>query len=393
MSRLELKFDPNTIEHLGVKMYSTLPPALAELISNAYDADASEVVVEFLEQNGTPKAITVYDDGIGMTAKDIQEKFLVIGRNRRKHEGDEPSPRFGRLPTGKKGLGKLALFGLAKQIVVDTKKDGLRNRFTLNWNDLLASSDTYNPEMDLTDSETKNKAGTVIQLSELKRKSPFDLEAIADTISRIFIVDSEFTIVLKGPNDKTIKIADDRRYKKIETQFSWSEKDLIDPESEYHGKVQLSLITSVTPIPPSSGLRGIALFSRGKLVNMPEYFSDSTSSHFYQYLTGWIKADFIDLLDEDVISTNRQSLNWDHPEMTKFRAYLSDLVAQVGQYWRRKRENKKDKELEQATGIDKEQWFGSLPGDIKQSVEMIVRKLGGSEEVSETNGTYLSLNV
>lgn len=384
MSRLELKFDPNTIEHLGVKMYSTLPPALAELISNAYDADASEVVVEFLEQNGTPKAITVYDDGIGMTAKDIQEKFLVIGRNRRKYEGDKPSPRFGRLPTGKKGLGKLALFGLAKQIVVDTKKDGLRNRFTLDWDDLLASSDTYNPEMDLTDSDTKGKAGTVIQLSELKRKSPFDLEAIADTLSRIFIVDAEFTIVLKGPNEKTITIADDRRYKKIETQFSWNEKDLIDPESEYHDKVQLSLITSATPIPPSSGLRGIALFSRGKLVNMPEYFSDSTSSHFYQYLTGWIKADFIDLLDEDVISTNRQSLNWDHPEMTKFRAYLSALVSQVGQDWRKKRANKKDKELEQATGIDKEQWFGSLPGDIKQSVEMIVKKLGGSEEVSET---------
>jgi len=384
MSRLELKFDPNTIEHLGVKMYSTLPPALAELISNAYDADASEVVVEFLEQNGTPKAITVYDDGIGMTAKDIQEKFLVIGRNRRKYEGDKPSPKFGRLPTGKKGLGKLALFGLAKQIVVDTKKEGLRNRFTLNWDDLLASSDTYNPEMDLTDSDAKGKAGTVIQLSELKRKSPFDLEAIADTLSRIFIVDAEFTIVLKGPNDKTITIADDRRYKKIEPQFSWNEKDLIDPESEYHGKVQLSLITSATPIPPSSGLRGIALFSRGKLVNMPEYFSDSTSSHFYQYLTGWIKADFIDLLDEDVISTNRQSLNWDHPEMTKFRAYLSALVSQVGQDWRKKRANKKDKELEQATGIDKEQWFGSLPGDIKQSVEMIVKKLGGSEEVSET---------
>src|SRR3546814_18404779 len=68
---------------------------------------------------------------------------------------DLPSPKFGRLPTGKKGLGKLALFGLAKQIVVDTKKEGLRNRFTLNWDDLLASSDTSNPEMDLTDSEDR----------------------------------------------------------------------------------------------------------------------------------------------------------------------------------------------------------------------------------------------
>lgn len=384
MSQLELKFDPNTIEHLGVKMYSTLPPALAELISNSYDADASEVVVEFMEQNGTPIAITVYDDGMGMTSEDIQEKFLRIGRNRRKYEGDEPSPRFGRLPTGKKGLGKLALFGLAKQIVVDTKKDGLRNRFTLDWDDLLASSDTYNPEMDLTDSKTRSGPGTIIQLSELKRKSPFDLEAIADTLSRIFIVDSEFRIVLKGPNNKTITVSDDRRYKKIEAQFSWSDKDLVSPDNEYHEKIQLSLITAVTPIPPSSGLRGIALFSRGKLVNMPEYFSDSTSSHFYQYLTGWIKADFIDLLDEDVISTNRQSLNWDNPDMAGFRDYLSSLVAEVGQDWRKKRANKKDKDLEQVTGINTEKWFGSLPPGIKESVEVIVKKLGGSEDVSES---------
>lgn len=123
MSRLELKFDPNTIEHLGVKMYSTLPPALAEWISNAYDADASEVVVEFLEQNGTPKAITVYDDGIGMTAKDIQEKF-----NRAESSKVRWRPTFSQVrqaADGQEGAKKTALFGLAKQIVVDTKKDGL----------------------------------------------------------------------------------------------------------------------------------------------------------------------------------------------------------------------------------------------------------------------------
>ena len=126
---LELKFDPRTIEHLGVKMYSTLPPALAELISNSYDADSPSVVVEFTEINKTPKSIVIKDEGEGMSLDDIQNKFLVIGRNRRNDDGDKPSDKFSRLPTGKKGLGKLALFGLANEIVVDTIKDGLRNRF------------------------------------------------------------------------------------------------------------------------------------------------------------------------------------------------------------------------------------------------------------------------
>lgn len=381
---LSLKFDPKTIEHLGVKMYATLPPALAELISNAYDADASEVTITFLEQNGTPIAITIEDNGIGMSLKDIQEKFLVIGRNRRKDEGDTPSAKYGRFATGKKGLGKLALFGLAKEISVETVQNELRNRFRLNWNDLLASSNTYNPKVDFTDRKVAQKSKTIIQLSDLKRRSSFDLEAIADSLSRIFIVDSNFRITLKDGKKKSITISDSRRYSNIDQQFTWNEDSFVKPDSEYFGKIRMFLATGKTPIPPSSGLRGIALFSRGKLVNAPEYFSESTSSHFYQYLTGWIKADFIDLLDEDVISTNRQALNWEQPEMATFRKFLSKLIAEVGQDWRKKRAEKKEREVETATGINTEQWFSTLPDEVRNSVEAIVKKMGDSEEVSET---------
>lgn len=381
---LELKFDPKTIEHLGVKMYSTLPPALAEIISNAYDADASEVVVEFFEQNGAPTAITITDNGIGMSLHDIQTKFLVIGRNRRQIDGDKPSVKFQRLPTGKKGLGKLALFGIAKSITVDTIQNNLRNRFHLNYEDLLASNEVYNPKIDIADRKTTSDSKTIIQLNELKRRSSFDLEAIADSLARIFIVDSNFKIKLKDNKGREIIISDERRYGKIEQQFTWGEDDLILNDSPYFGKVKVFLTTGKTPIPPASGLRGIALFSRGKLVNAPEYFSDSTSSHFYQYLTGWIKADFIDLLDEDVISTNRQALNWDQPEMSAFRKFLAEIIAKVGQDWRKKRSNKKDQDIQKVTGINKEQWFSTLPEDVRVSVEAIVKNMGDNEEVSET---------
>jgi hypothetical protein len=43
-SELALSFAGNVIKHLGVQMYAGRPvPAIAELISNAWDADASEV--------------------------------------------------------------------------------------------------------------------------------------------------------------------------------------------------------------------------------------------------------------------------------------------------------------------------------------------------------------
>ena len=53
---LKMSFDPNTIEHLGVRMYSTLPPVLAELIANAYDADAASVSLT-LKDNGEKEII------------------------------------------------------------------------------------------------------------------------------------------------------------------------------------------------------------------------------------------------------------------------------------------------------------------------------------------------
>lgn len=380
----ELKFDPKTIEHLGVKMYATLPPALAELISNAYDADASEVIVTFHEQNGSPISISVKDNGSGMSADDIQNKFLVIGRNRRTDVGDVPSLKYGRLPTGKKGLGKLALFGLAKKIVMDTSKNGKRNRFSLNWDDLLSSDNVYKPVSDVDNQNTESDSGTSITLKVLKRKSAFDLEATADSLSRIFIMDENFRIVLRKTTGEEVEVTNERRYNQIEQQFLWETKDLELDEYEYAEETEFCLMTGKTPIPPSSGLRGITIFSRGKLVNMPEFFSDSTSSHFYQYLTGWIRADFIDLLDEDVISTNRQSINWENEKMLEFRSWLSDLVAKVGASWREKRKEQKNEDFKSKTGIDKEQWMAALPDEIKSSVQTIVNKLSDDEGVDES---------
>ena len=381
----ELKFDPKTIEHLGVKMYSTLPPALAELISNAYDADADKVEVTFHEKNGTPISITVKDNGYGMSAIDIQEKFLVIGRNRRSEDGDQPSPKYGRLPTGKKGLGKLALFGLAKKIILDTKKEGKRNRFELDWDKLLGSENVYKPASDVQNEDVNyDQSGTSITLRELKRKSSFNLELLADNLSKIFIVDNNFKILLKKTDGEQVEVTNERRYEQIEQEFVWVKGDLELEEYEYSDEIEFCLITSKTPVKPSSGLRGITIFSRGKLVNAPEFFSHSTSSHFYQYLTGYIKADFIDLLEEDVISTNRQAINWENEKMAELREWLSDLISKVGISWREKRKNKKENKFKEDTGIDKEYWFATLPEEIRRPVETIVNKLSDDEGVDES---------
>ena len=105
---LEMSFDPNTISHLGLQMYSTLPPVIAELVSNSYDADAHKVTLTLNDSDSSNKTISIEDDGHGMTFNEINNCFLLIGRNRREGDKKNQKTRSGeRFVIGKKGIGKL----------------------------------------------------------------------------------------------------------------------------------------------------------------------------------------------------------------------------------------------------------------------------------------------
>lgn len=382
-SPFEMQFDPRTIKHLGVRMYSTLPPAIAEIIANAFDADASCITVSLEEDEGRPVAITVSDDGIGLTFDEINTKFLVIGRDRREGEGGAPSPKHGRRPIGKKGLGKLALFGLANTITITTRHGGKLNEFVLDWDDLNQARGPYRPTASRVDEATHESDGTILSLTNLKRRSSFNAAGLADSLSRIFIVDDSFQIVIVSSSGDRFAISNTRRYETLEVEFEWdvSATEFVPTASRFDGKLTGRLLTSKKPITPASGLRGITLFSRQKLVNAPEFFSTSTSSHFYQYLTGWISVDFIDDLNEDVISTNRQSLDWEHPEMAELRIFLAGIVSQVNTNWRTKRKQQKDEELEALTGIDTTAWTSTMPDAIKAKAQLIIDTLGGEDAI------------
>jgi signal transduction histidine kinase len=100
-NKLVMKFDPHTIEHLGIQMYYTLPPVIAELVSNSYDADASKVQIYLNDID--VKSIIVQDDGHGMSFGDINDKFLKIGRNRRNQINSQKSESGKRYVIGEKG--------------------------------------------------------------------------------------------------------------------------------------------------------------------------------------------------------------------------------------------------------------------------------------------------
>ncbi len=112
--------DLNVLDHLGVNLYSNIAAVLTEAVANAWDADAENVEIR-IDPNS--KRIEIVDDG--MTVKDMNEKYLRVGYRRR--EEDAEHGKFtakGRKVMGRKGLGKLSLFSIAKLINVQSAKDG-----------------------------------------------------------------------------------------------------------------------------------------------------------------------------------------------------------------------------------------------------------------------------
>ena len=379
---LTMSFDPRTIEHLGIKMYSYLPNAIAELVANAYDACAKEVIVYLYDSDNNNKVIVVEDDGDGMLFDEVNEKFLRIGRNRRE-EGDAISS-CGRVATGKKGLGKLAFFGIGEVIEIVTRKDGEQTTFVLRWNNLIntPAGQDYHPEYKV-DECADDLHGTKITLTRLKRKSAFDYEGLTENLAKLFNFPDEFTLLLTRNDTNVVLIDNKLKYKGIDPEFEWHFPDCIDDllgakyEYDFKNDVSGEIITTEKPLKP--GLRGITLFANGRMINNPEFFGLSESSHFFSYTTGWLDVDFIDNLKEDVISTNRQSLDWENDYTSRLRSFLSSVIANVHQDWRKKRRKTRRKKIQEKSRINIENWNNTLPVDVRDKIESIIDKVVKSE--------------
>ena len=380
-NKLVMTFDPQTIEHLGVKMYSQLPNAIAELIANSYDAEALNVHIR-LTDTDTEKSIAIVDDGIGMSFDEVNENFLRIGRKRREKDNGM-SPNGLRKVAGRKGLGKLAFFGIGDTIQIITNSKGKCVDFSMNWNEILHSkTNNYEPKYEEKDCVPADIHGTTIILTDLKRKTGFNVEELASSISRLFNCFSEdFVVDISLNGSKPLKINEKLRYNTIQSQFLWDIPDFIQDNTNYFytNKVKGQLFATEKPLKP--GLRGITLYAHGRMVNAPEFFGVGESSHFYSYLTGWLDVDFVDEQDEDIISTDRQSLSWDLPITSELQEKLKQLLSMVERDWREKRKITRERKIKEQTRIDSGTWYPTLSPQIKEGVEKIVNSVVENSEM------------
>ncbi|WP_298863507.1 TIGR02391 family protein [uncultured Microbacterium sp.] len=373
MTDLKLTFDPMTIEHLGFKMYSHLPNAVAELIANSYDADATEVSVIIADDG---RSISVNDNGHGMSIDEIQNNYLRIGRNRRASGTGDLSESGRRKVAGRKGLGKLSVFGIGNTIVIESKREGSAQstKVTMVWDDIRAAADAeYRPNVDMLDTDSAAHF-TRIHVSDLSRKSEINPQLLAEQLSRLFnYADDDFHLDVRRGSDH-ITVDRRLRYSSFGTEATW-EVPTDFPKSSSNAVgflVTGEIFASKRPLPPH--LRGITLYVRGRMANEPEFFGVPDSSQAYAYLTGYLDADDLDTVT-DVISTDRRSVSWESEWTAELQAHLAAIVREAAAKRRALRERENKKKVQTAAGVDIEAWTSSIQGRESAAVKRVLETL------------------
>lgn len=344
---LTMDFAGSLVKHLGLQMYSGAVPSIAELVANAYDADAGQVDITIpldvaLDANSS---ITIRDSGIGMSFDDVDDKYLIVGRDRRV-DGDR-SPG-GRLVLGRKGLGKLAGFGIAKVVTVTTVKDGWMTKFQMLFDGILNSNTgVYRPtvleDRALNDHETLPQ-GTEVVLTELQLKNRIPSESFIRSMGRRFsILTSTFTVTINGEEleaDTTV------------LQFRYPATGVDTADVDGVGTVTWWVGFTEKPI-KNDDIRGVAVLSRGKLVQTPFFFELSGGQQNQlglQYLTGQVFVDGLDAYAEDLVATDRATVLWEHPIAQPLLTWGQEMLRASLRSWAADRAALQKKRVRVSTG-------------------------------------------
>ena len=162
----KFRFAPDILRRLGEELNPSLEHGVMELVKNAHDADAHNCKVRLIRVSEAGGSIHVRDDGEGMTASDIVDHFLLLGRSAKVERGRTPR---GRVLAGSKGLGRLAALRAGESATITTRprsEPGLQHRIVLNWSAFDAADAVDDVELEIKTSPCKESAtpGTDIRI-------------------------------------------------------------------------------------------------------------------------------------------------------------------------------------------------------------------------------------
>ncbi|KAB2914400.1 MAG: sensor histidine kinase [Bacteroidetes bacterium] len=127
----QFKTRARALDLLGRQQIAGIPTAINELIKNAHDAYADKFDIDFLRKDNL---LILRDDGLGMTKEEFETRWLTIGTESKFVNSKTALPPIDdskpvRPIMGEKGIGRLAIASIGKQVLIITKA---RNRGQLH---------------------------------------------------------------------------------------------------------------------------------------------------------------------------------------------------------------------------------------------------------------------
>jgi hypothetical protein len=403
---LELRFHGRVLDHLGIQMYHSPVAAIAELISNAWDADARAVSVDLPMSVSAGSTFVISDDGLGMTWQECQDRFLNVGYNRRQADPAEKTAR-GRRVMGRKGIGKFAGFGIAGKVEICTTSGatGERTTFILDIEQLRGDPDQYvdtSPkEIEVLeylgpDADRVGEHGTIIKLEELNIAKTPNKDQFARSMARRFLLREqvdEFEVLVDGTSIGDF--ADD--VEKVEFVFPPAYEEGKTPDGlsidedgwaietlSGQREVRWQIKFFASPIQDEE-LAGIAVFAHKKLAQVPFIFNLTgglSAQAGLSYMSGRVQADFIDELGPDLIATERQRVDWQHPEVGPLLEWGQTRTQEVLRRWQSLRSDTKVKLLEERL-LPFAKRVGALPTHERRIVRKALRSIAKIETIND----------
>ncbi len=338
-NRLKLLFGGNLVEQLGAQLYPSATATVAELISNAWDADAKTVWVTMpFDDWGADATIDVVDDGHGMNRNQVRQ-YLIVGRKRRLD--DHGKSEGGRDIHGRKGLGKLAAFGTAGILEVTTRRNGEPViAFRMDY-DAIRNEDPdqpypveeiANPDPLVDADGAELASGTRIRLTKLRQKRRLGEDPFFKSMQRRFAVDEDQMKVLI----RTTTPADDGSRWRALGRFNYAVQFRFPPDALPDGvtidsdwavetvdgkEIRWWMGFTEKPL-DEEGVQGISVLARGKMAQRPfkfEKVQGTTGQLGQEYLVGEVVADWIDTgddIEDDLIQSNRDQLQLEDQRLT-----------------------------------------------------------------------------
>lgn len=140
---VRFSIDASHISRLGVELVSKQETAVAELIKNAFDSDATTVTVIFRATDVPGGTIEIIDNGHGMSRSELLNGFMRISTQ---DKVTYPlSSKYARQRAGRKGIGRFAAQRLGQKLQISTQRENQDKSLVLNidWTQFEGGKDLF----------------------------------------------------------------------------------------------------------------------------------------------------------------------------------------------------------------------------------------------------------